>query len=154
MTHNPQFTSTHRGPDKAGRSRQSFVHSFSIVSCMQQYGNIDESAVREDYRCTVFLVRSDGVDPRGGKARLQFGAPLCRGALKFGFSSRSLSLFLSSALSRPLVPERKSHVKRKLASWLCTGQPSSRVGKSLATRISIQPRSHIPGGDSNLSSNH
>lgn len=101
--HNPQFTSTHRGPDEAGRrSRQSFVHSLSKVSCMQQCGNIDKSVMRRGCRYTVPLVHSDGVDPRGGKVRFQIGAPLCRGAPEFGSSSRSLSLPFT--LSRLLVP--------------------------------------------------
>jgi len=134
--HNPQFASTHRGPDEAGRSRQSFVHSFSKMLCLQQYGNIDEFTVKKRLSIYIIsLVHSDGVDPRGGKARLQIGAPLCRGASELNFFSCSLPL--SSALSRPLVSARKLHVKQKLASWLCTDQPSNRVGKSLATRISI-----------------
>lgn len=150
--HNPQFTSTHQGPDEAGRrSRQSFVHSLSKVSCMQQYENIDESVVRKGCSYIVSLVHSDGVDPRGGKVRFQIGTPLCRGAPEFGPSSRSLSIDSPVAAT---CSHTKSHVKRMLASWLCTGQPSNRVGKSLATRISIQSRLYIPGGDSNLSSNH
>lgn len=78
--------------------------------------------------------------------RFQIGTPLCRGAPEFGSSSRSLSIDSSAAAT---CSHTKSHVKRKLASWLSTGEPSNRIGKSLATWISIQSRLYIPGGDSN-----
>lgn len=49
---------------------------------------------------TVSPVHSGGVGPRGGKTRLQIGAPLCRGAPEFDSFSRSLSVDNLVAVTR------------------------------------------------------
>lgn len=118
--HNPQFTSTpgtRRG--WSSFSKQSFVHSFSKVSYMQQYGNIDESVVREDCRYIQFLsFTPTGWVPAEEK---RVSRSEHRSVVALRNLVLSLALSLSSALSRLFVPTRKITRETKarfLVNWL------------------------------------